>query len=213
VKKPGAEAKQDGATVGLAAAARAHDPIECIVIGGSAGAIDALLKILPALPPQFPLPILTVVHLPQDGRSLLPEIFGARCRVAVKEVEDKEPIRGGVVYFAAPNYHLLVEADRTLSISSEEPVLFSRPSIDVLFESAADAYGSGALALVLTGANSDGAVGARAIIAAGGKVWVQKPTATDAALMPQSVLDACPEARAIPLVDIAREIESVGGAR
>jgi two-component system chemotaxis response regulator CheB len=157
--------------------------------------------------------VLAVVHLPPEGRSLLPEIFEPRCRIPVKEAEDKESIRGGVVYFAAPNYHLLVEADHTLSLSSDEPVLFSRPSIDVLFKSAADAYGTGALALVLTGANNDGASGAQSVVAAGGKVWVQKPEATDAALMPQSVLAACPEARAFALSDLARELESVGGVR
>ena len=189
--------------------ARRAEPVECIVIGGSAGAIESLLKILPGLPAQFPLPILIVVHLPPEEKSLLPEIFSVRCHIAVKEAEDKELIRGSTVYFAPPNYHLLVEADRSLSMSNEEPILYSRPSIDVLFESAADAFGSGLLALVLTGANSDGTAGAKAVLTAGGTVWVQNPEATDAALMPQSVLAACPTARPLALLQIAHEIEAL----
>jgi len=198
---------------GSAHAIRKSEPIECIVIGGSAGGIEALLKILPALPPQFPLPILVVVHLPPEGRSLLPEIFGPRCHLAVKEAEDKEPIRGGVVYFAAPNYHLLIEADRTVAISSDEPVLYSRPSIDVLFESAADVFGSGLLAIVLTGANNDGAAGAKTVSASGGQVWVQHPEQAEASMMPKSVLDACPEARPLALADMAHEIQTAAGSR
>ena len=198
---------------GTEAISHRSDPIECVVVGGSAGAIEALLKILPALPREFPLPILVVVHLPPDGRSLLPEIFGQRCRVTVKEAEDKETIQSGVVYFAAPNYHLLVEADHTLSISSDEPILYSRPSIDVLFESAADAFGTGLLALVLTGANSDGAAGAKAVCAAGGMVWVQKPEEAEASLMPRSALEACPQARALNLAEIAQEIERIATNR
>lgn len=204
-------AKAHGEPAAHEPTARRSDPIECVVIGGSAGAIDGLLKILPLLPSNFAVPILIVVHLPPEGRSLLPELFGPRCQIAVKEVEDKESIHGGTVYFAAPNYHLLVEGDRTLSLSSDEPVLYSRPSIDVLFESAADAFGSGLLALVLSGANSDGAAGARAIAAAGGSVWVQNPDGAEAALMPRSTLTQCPEARSVALTDIAREIQARAG--
>ena len=97
----------------------------------------------------------------------------ARCAIRVREAEDKEPIEPGVVYFAPPDYHLLVEQDKRLSLSDDEPVLFSRPSIDVLFESAADAYGGGLIGVVLTGANSDGAKGLKAVVQAGGVAVVQ----------------------------------------
>ena len=132
---------------------------EAVVIGASAGALEALSSLLPALPSDYRLPILIVVHLPPDKTSLLAELLRARCAIRVREAEDKEPIEPGVVYFAPPDYHLLVEQDRRLSLSDDEPVLFSRPSIDVLFESAADAYGGGLIGVVLTGANSDGANG------------------------------------------------------
>ena len=136
-----------------------NTPPEAIVIGASAGALEALSVILPALPATFDLPIFVVVHVPPDKKSILAELFDAKCKVKVREAEDKEPIAGGTVYFATADYHLLVEADKTLSLSNDEPVLYSRPSIDVLFESAADAYGPGLIALMLTGANQDGAQG------------------------------------------------------
>src|SRR6201999_2132571 len=116
-------------------------------------AIEALSQVLPKLPADYSLPVFIVVHIPPDSASVLPEIFAARCQIAVKEAEDKEFIKGGVAYFAPPNYHLLVEEDGTLSLSSDEPELFSRPSINVLFESAADAFGAGLTVVVLSGAN------------------------------------------------------------
>ena len=117
--------------------------IEAIVIGASAGAIQALSRILPALPEGYPIPVLVVVHIPADRSDLLASLFQAKCRLAVKEAEDKEPIRAGTIYFAPPDYHVLVEQDRRLSLSSDEPVSYSRPAVDVLFETAADAYGPG----------------------------------------------------------------------
>ena len=114
---------------------------EAVVIGASAGALEALSVILPSLPADYGLPVLIVVHVPPDKKSLLAELFQAKCGIEVREAEDKEPIRGGTVYFAPPDYHLLVETDKSLSLSDDEPVFYSRPSVDVLFESAADAYG------------------------------------------------------------------------
>jgi two-component system, chemotaxis family, protein-glutamate methylesterase/glutaminase len=181
-------------------------PAECIVIGGSAGTIEALLAILPALPRNYPLPVLIVVHLPPNERSLLPEIFAPRCQLPVKEAEDKEPIRGGTIYFAPPNYHLLVESDFTLSLSSDEPVYYSRPAIDVLFESAADAYGNALRAVVLTGASNDGAAGLQATHRAGGLAFVQNPDTAEAPLMPLSALAACPAARPLDLAQLAHTL-------
>ncbi|MEP7153367.1 MAG: chemotaxis protein CheB, partial [Nitrospira sp.] len=113
---------------------------EAIVIGGSAGAVLALSHLLPSLPPDYPVPILVAVHIPAEKHSSIAQLFQSTSRLTVKEAEDKEPILSGTVYFAPPDYHLLVEHDRHLSLSSDELVNYSRPSIDVLFESAADAY-------------------------------------------------------------------------
>ena len=180
-----------------------HEPIRAVVIGASAGAVDALLQILPSLPREYPLALLVVVHLPPDSDSTLAMLLAGRCAIAVKEAEDKEPIRPGVAYLAPPNYHLLVEPDLILSLSSEEPVLYSRPSIDVLFESAADAFGSSLAGVILTGANSDGARGLQAVVAAGGMALVQNPDGAEAATMPLAALEACPVARTLSLGEIA----------
>ena len=183
----------------------ARPPGRCslVVMGASAGAVEALSAILPALPAGFALPILVVVHLPPDKRSALPELFAAKSRLRVKEAEDKEPIEAGFVYFAPPNYHLLVEREGCLSLCGDEPVLYSRPSIDVLFESAADAFGGAVAGVVLTGGNSDGAKGLRAIQRAGGLAIVQDPETAEVPAMPAAALEQCPEARKTSLRDLA----------
>jgi two-component system, chemotaxis family, protein-glutamate methylesterase/glutaminase len=183
---------------------------EAIVIGASAGALEALSSLLPGLPADYRLPILVVVHLPPDTTSLLAELLRARCAIRVREAEDKEPIEPGVAYFAPPDYHLLVEQDKRLSLSDDEPVLFSRPSIDVLFESAADAYGGGLIGVVLTGANSDGANGLKAVIEAGGVALVQSPAHAYAVAMPEAAIAACPDARVLPVNEIAACLREVG---
>lgn len=180
---------------------------KAIVIGSSAGALEALSAILPALPQDFALPIMIVVHVPAHRDSALSELFQAKCRVRVKEAEDKEPIVPGTVYFAPPDYHLLVEAGQSLALSSDEPVLFSRPAIDVLFESAADAFGAGLVGVVLTGANSDGARGLKAIADAGGRALVQSPRGAFAATMPEAAIEAVPGALVIPLERIATSLQ------
>lgn len=185
-----------------------RDGRHAVVIGASAGALEALSQILPALPPDSPLSIFIVVHLPPDRNSILPSILATRCALEVKEAEDTEVIRPGTVYVAPPDYHLLVEPERTLSLSSDEPVLYSRPSIDVLFESAADAYGGELIGVVLSGANSDGANGARAVADAGGLVLVQMPDSADAFAMPRAALQACPTARALTLAQIAAVLKT-----
>lgn len=181
-----------------------------VVIGASAGAWDALSVILPALPQTFSLPVMIVVHLPPDRKSLLAELFAEKCGMDVAEAEDKEPILGGMVYFAPPDYHLLVETNSTLSLSSDEPVLFSRPSIDVLFESAADAYGPALTAIILTGASEDGARGLAAVIAAGGTAIVQRPEDAYAAAMPQAALARSPGARVLSLEEITLWLQAIG---
>ena len=184
--------------------------IEAIVIGASAGAIQALSRILPALPEDYPIPLLIVVHIPADRADLLAPLFQAKCRLVVKEAEDKEPIRPGFVYFGPSDYHLQVEANRTVSLSSDEPVLYSRPSIDVLFESAADVYGEGLIGVILTGANEDGADGLRAITAAGGLALVEDPAEAFAPAMPSAALARCAEARSVSLDAIADFVLGLG---
>jgi two-component system chemotaxis response regulator CheB len=187
--------------------------LEAVVLGASAGAVEALSRLLPALPRSAGLPLLLVVHAPADPPSVMVELFQAKCRIPVKEAEDKEPIQAGTVYFAPPNYHLLVEPDRWLSLSSDEPVLFSRPSIDVLFESAADVYGRGLVGIILTGANADGAQGLRAVCAAGGIALVQSPESAQAATMPQAALAACPGATIMSLEQMAEFLQDLSTGR
>ncbi|WP_035606140.1 chemotaxis protein CheB [Haloferula sp. BvORR071] len=169
-----------------------------VVIGASVGAIEALTAILPALPATFLLPVLVVVHIPPDRKTILPELFASRCHLPVKEAEDKEPIRAGTIYFAPANYHLLVEPDFLLSLSNDEPVLYSRPAIDVLFESAADAYGSDLTGVILTGASADGAQGLKAIVANGGSAIVQDPATAEGTAMPTAAIESSPAARILP---------------
>jgi two-component system, chemotaxis family, protein-glutamate methylesterase/glutaminase len=160
---------------------------EAFVIGASTGAIDALTLLLPVLP-KAARPVVVVVHLPPNRPSLLPELFAPRCQACVREPEDKQPVAAGTIWFAPANYHLLIERERTFSMSVDEPVRFSRPSIDVLFESAADAFGSALCGLVLTGANDDGSRGARAIREAGGIIIVQDPQTAEAKEMPTAAI-------------------------
>lgn len=177
-----------------------------IVIGASAGAVQALLRILPDLSDAYPYPILVTVHVPADRDNLLVPLLRDRCRIEIKEAEDKEPIRSAVVYFAPSDYHLLVEKDGTLALSSEETVNYSRPSIDVLFESAADAYGEGLTGIILTGANEDGAQGLEAISRQGGDVIVERPDDAYAATMPEAAMQACRGARTMTLAEIAEHL-------
>ena len=163
---------------------------EALVIGASAGAVEALSQLLPVVPRASRVPIVVVVHLPPNRPSLLPELFAARCAASVREPEDKQPISAGTIWFAPSNYHLLFEKERTFSLSIEPPVNFSRPSIDVLFESAADAFGSKLCAIVLTGSNDDGARGALHVRRQGGLVAVQDPQDAEAREMPQAALAA-----------------------
>lgn len=178
-------------------------PPSAIVIGASAGAVDALGRILPGLPADLADPVVVVVHVPADKPNLLPELFAGRCQVPVKEAEDKEPVLGGTIYFAPSDYHLLVGPDLHFELSSDEPIHYSRPAIDALFESAADAWGGSLTGIVLTGASCDGAAGASAVARAGGRVLVQEPAEAESSVMPQAALDACPLAERLALGDLA----------
>lgn len=180
-----------------------------VVMGASAGALEALGRILPSLPADYPVPILLVVHLPPEKDSMLAGLLDAKCQLRVKEAEDKEAAQAGCVYVAPPDYHLLIEKDLIISLSNEEEVQFSRPSIDVLFEAAADSVGAGAVAVVLTGGNEDGARGAQAIMKAGGVVLVQEPQTAYCAAMPEAARSFCPQARVLELDAMASELREV----
>jgi two-component system, chemotaxis family, protein-glutamate methylesterase/glutaminase len=162
--------------------------IEAVVIGASAGGVQALLTLLSDLPASFRLPIVALLHLPDHRDSELAEIFQHRLPIAVREAADKESIAPATLYFAGSGYHLSVEMDRSFSLSCEAPVHFSRPSIDVLMESAADAYGASLAGILLTGANFDGAAGLAKIRQRGGLTVVQDPVEAQARTMPEAAI-------------------------
>lgn len=161
---------------------------DAIIIGCSSGGLDALGRILSPLPAEFPLPLIVVMHMPQDGPSLLPEVLGQHCRIPVVEAEDKERIAPGRVYTAPHGYHLLIEGDETFSLSVDTKVNMSRPSVDILFETAAEAYGEHLIAIVLSGANRDGSQGVVAVSAAGGICVAQQPETASAREMPEGAI-------------------------
>ena len=187
--------------------------IEAIAIGASAGGVEALGVLLQRLPEGFLPSIVVVLHLPPDRPSLLAELLQARCRLPVREALDKEQLRPGCVYLAPPDYHLLVEKEGTLALSHDPPVAFSRPSIDVLFESAAQALGPALLGVVLTGANSDGAEGLKAIRDAGGRAWVQSPEDAQADAMPLAALERAGADLVLPLADLAERLTHLRSGR
>ncbi len=163
---------------------------EAVVIGVSAGGLDALSAVIPSLPEAFRLPVIVVQHQRQDSVGFLASYLDERSPLAVKEANDKEPIRPGTVYVAPAGYHLLIEEHRAFSLSVDEPVNHCRPSIDVLFDSAADVYGAKVIGIVLTGANADGSQGLKAIKAAGGLAIVQDPATAEADYMPRKAMKA-----------------------
>jgi two-component system, chemotaxis family, protein-glutamate methylesterase/glutaminase len=165
-------------------------PYEAVVIGVSAGGIEALKVILPTLPASFPLPIAIVQHRNERESSFLAEYFNRISEVTVTEAEDKEQPCAGHVYLAPAGYHLLIEPDRSFSLSVDGRVNYSCPSIDVLFESAADAFAESLIGIVLTGANADGAQGLKAVKARGGLAIVQNPKSAQAIAMPRAALQA-----------------------
>lgn len=163
---------------------------KAVVIGGSAGGMEALLAILEVLPADFVLPILVAQHLHPTDSGYLATHLNLHCSLTVTEALDKEPILPGHVYLAPANYHLLVEKDETLSLSVDDKVNWSRPSIDVLFESAARAWSRRLVGVLLSGANNDGTEGLRLIRRYGGLTVAQDPQSAGHPTMPQAAIDA-----------------------
>lgn len=161
----------------------------CIVISGSAGAIDALNLILPQLREPLPFPIVCVLHMSSDLPNLLVPIFSDKCQLPVKECESTELLQPGTIYFGPNDYHTSLESDGSVSISNEPPVNFSRPSIDVFFTSAAESYKERLCAILLSGANSDGAKGLAEVKKFGGIVIVQDPEDSPFPTMPQMAIN------------------------
>jgi two-component system, chemotaxis family, protein-glutamate methylesterase/glutaminase len=174
---------------------------DLVAVGASAGGIDALLTLLDQVPAPLHVPIVVVLHLPDDRESRLADLFSTRLKVAVDEAQPHAPIEPRV-YFAPPGYHLLVEQDLTFSLNCEPPVQFSRPSIDVLFESAAEACGERLLGILLTGANEDGARGLARIQELGGLTAVQDPAEAGHATMPAAAIRLRPPAYILPLAGL-----------
>ena len=179
-----------------------------VVVGCSMGGLSAMYVILGQLAADFPLPIIVVQHRGTDVESQLAAHLQRRCPLPVSEAEDKEQIQSGHVYLAPPDYHLLVDSG-TLALSTEARVLFARPSIDVLFESAADSYREGVLGVVLTGASADGARGATRIRARGGRVLAQDPATAESPVMPRAVIAAGAADHVLPLDQIGAFLNAV----
>jgi two-component system, chemotaxis family, protein-glutamate methylesterase/glutaminase len=186
--------------------------VQLLAIGGSAGSIDVLLRLCPALPASCPLAVVAVVHLPPIRESLLPQLLAPRCALPVAEAEPWMGILPGRIYLAPPGYHLGVESDHTFSLGADEPVHFARPSIDAFFEAVADVYGARALGVLLTGANSDGASGLRAIARAGGLTLVQDPASAQRPEMPRAALALMKPTAILSVDGIARVFTSLASS-
>jgi two-component system, chemotaxis family, protein-glutamate methylesterase/glutaminase len=165
-----------------------HKLYKAIVIGTSAGGLMALTTLLEALPLNFPLPIIVVQHRSKDQRELLEEVLQNKCIIRIKQADEKEKIYSGFVYFAPPDYHLLIESDHTFSLSADAPVRFSRPSIDVLFETAAVVFREELISIILTGANNDGSEGTVAVRKHGGFTIAQNPADANYPFMPTAAI-------------------------
>lgn len=157
---------------------------QAIVIGGSAGSLNVLLEVLPALRKNISLAIIIVLHRKPGADSLLTNILSLKTRIPVREIEEKEKIQPGVIYLAPSDYHLLIEKDYTFSLDHSEKVHYSRPSIDVAFESAADVFQEKLVGLLLSGANADGVQGLKNIKKMGGKAVIQHPDSAAVPYMP-----------------------------
>ncbi len=179
------------------------DGYAAVVIGVSTGGLEALKFILPKLPENFMMPIFIVYHIHKTSDDFLVNHLNEISRICVKQAEDKEAIMPAVVYMAPPDYHLLIEWDRTIALSTTEPVNYTRPSIDVLFETAVDVYAEKLIGIILTGANKDGSVGASKIKAAGGMIVVQAPETAQVDTMPKAAIAAAEPDLILSLEEIA----------
>ncbi|MEP6938850.1 MAG: chemotaxis protein CheB [Rudaea sp.] len=189
--------------------ARFPETIDAIVLGASAGGAEALGVLLSSLPARTAASLFVVLHLPRNRPSLLVDIFARRCALNLREAEDKDPVEPGTVYFAPPDYHMLIEEGPCIALSVDAPVRYSRPSIDALFESAAAVYRERLLGIILTGANDDGAAGLVAVHEAGGLAIVQDCASARAAFMPAAAKQSVPSAKVLSLDEIANLFKTI----
>ena len=183
--------------------------IDAVVIGASSGGVQALSMLLPALPAPTHVAVFIVLHLPRDKPSLLASVFERKCALPVREALDKEPVAPGTVYFAPSNYHLLLDEGPRLALSTDELVHNSRPSIDVLFESAAEVYRNRLLGIILTGANADGAEGLATVHRLGGTTIVQEPKTALSQQMVLAALRLCRPDHVLTLEQMASMLRSL----
>jgi two-component system chemotaxis response regulator CheB len=161
-----------------------------ILIGGSAGSLSMVLRIVPLLRKSMNVSVLIVMHrMPSTEDNVLQEVLASRTSFEVREVDDKDQLQPGIIYIAPPDYHVLLEKDGTLTLDDSEKVNFSRPSIDVTFESAAEVFGPSLICVLLSGANADGVSGLVKVKEKGGCVVIQDPASADFAFMPQKALE------------------------
>ena len=184
---------------------------EIIVVGTSWGGLSALHELIAGLPRGFDIPIVAVQHRHRQSGQMLTTLLQDRTPLNICEVEDKAPIVAGNVYVAPPDYHLLIEPGY-FSLSTDEPVRSSRPSIDVTFVSAADTYGDRSVGVVLTGANSDGSRGLKRIFDRGGLTFVQQPETAESPTMPAAALQCVPKARVLTISEIAAALTALPSA-
>ncbi len=163
--------------------------LRIVIIGGSAGSLEVILNIINGIPQKPNAVFIIVVHRRNDKDSILENLLSYKSHLPVKEVEDKEPIVNNTIYLAPPDYHLLVENEKNFSLDSSEKVHFCRPSIDVSFESVAEVFSSNVIALLLSGANADGAKGLLYVKDMGGRTIIQNPETADVSYMPLQALD------------------------
>ena len=182
---------------------------KAVVIGGSAGSIDVLLKLLPALSPVFPFTIIIVLHRKNYTDSSLADLLASKTTISIQEVEDKDVVNPGTIYLAPANYHLLIEKEEVFSLDDSEKVNYSRPSLDVTFESAADVYGSSLVGIILSGANADGTAGLNAVKKAGGISIAQKPETAQSSFMPQQAILHAPIDYVLDVEELAVFINSL----
>jgi len=183
---------------------RTAPQFDVVAIGASAGGVEALHAVVAALPGDYPVPVLIVQHMDPRHKSMLAGLLGRRCKLPVKQATNGERIMFGTVYLAQPDMHLIVRGDR-LVLTDTKLVHFSRPSIDLLFESVADTYGDRAIGVILSGSGFDGATGIRAIKSKGGTTLIQDPASAAHTGMPQA-------ARATGCVDFTLPLEEIGPA-
>jgi two-component system chemotaxis response regulator CheB len=185
-------------------------PDSLLVIGGSAGSLPVVLSVLSAIGESFPVPILIVLHRNVGNESTLENLFSSRTGLPIKEVEEKDLLQARTVYLCPADYHVLLETDGSFSLDYSERVHFSRPSIDVAFRSAADVYGNGLLALLLSGGNSDGAEGLKHVKDRGGVTAVQDPVTAEVPYMPQQAIGRVLPDYVLPAVEIPGFIRGWG---